>query len=427
MLEAVVGINWGDEGKGRMVDLLSENCDVVVRYQGGNNAGHTVVNDRGTFILHLLPSGILREGVVNVMGPGMVIDPEALTAEMEVLREAGVEITPENLRISERAVLVLPYHVRQDILEEGRLGDRAYGSTRRGIAPVYGDKYLKKALHMNDLLYPNSLREKVENILDWKNLTLRGVYGDREMAVDEVMDWLEKWGGPLRPFICDTGVFLERAAAEDRNILFEAQLGALRDVDYGIYPFTSSSNTIAAYAPIGAGIPGRHLDHVLGIVKAYSTCVGEGPFAVELFGEAADRLREAGGEYGASTGRPRRVGPFDVVATRYGVRMQGADELALTKLDVLSVFDTIPVCTAYRIGGAEVADFPFGDRLSEAEPVITELPGWQEDISAVRRYEDLPENACRYVEFLEKELGAPFRYISVGADREAYLEKQGAV
>lgn len=424
MLRAVVGINWGDEGKGRMVDLLSEDSDVVVRYQGGNNAGHTVVNDKGTFVLHLLPSGILREGVVNVMGPGMVIDPEALVGEIAALRDAGVAVTPENLRISERAVLVLPCHVRQDVLEEQRLQDRAYGSTHRGIAPVYGDKYLKKALHMNDLLYPNSLKEKVRDIMQWKNLTLRGVYDDDGMDAADVLAWLEKWGKPLIPFLCDTGVFLEQQADQNRSILFEAQLGALRDVDYGICPFTSSSNTLAAYAPIGSGMPGRKLDSTLGIVKAYSTCVGEGPFTVELSGEEAERLREAGGEYGASTGRPRRVGPFDVVATRYGVRMQGADELALTKLDVLSGFDTIRVCTAYEVDGREETDFPFGDRLDQAKPAYTEMPGWQEDIQDVRRYEDLPANARRYVEFLEQQLGRSFRYISIGPSREAYIEKQ---
>lgn len=426
MLTAVVGINWGDEGKGRMVDLLSADCDAVVRYQGGNNAGHTVKNDQGTFILHLLPSGILREGVVNVMGPGMVIDLEALCDEINALEQAGVSVTPENLRISDRAVIVLPYHVRQDVLEETRLGDRAYGSTRRGIAPVYGDKYLKKALHMNDLLFPNTLKEKVDDILDWKNLTLEGVYGDSRMEVDEVLSWLHKWGDRLRPYICDTSVFLEQEDAKGGGILFEAQLGALRDIDYGIYPYTSSSNTLAAFAPIGSGLPGRHLDHVLGIVKAYSTCVGEGPFTVELSGDEAEKLRQAGGEYGASTGRPRRVGPFDAVATRYGVRMQGADELALTKLDVLSGFETIPVCTAYEIDGVETEDFPFGDRLEKAKPVITQLPGWLEDISAVRRYEDLPASARRYVEFLEEAIGAPFRYISVGPDRDAYIEKSAA-
>lgn len=421
MLRAVVGVNWGDEGKGRMVDLLSRDADVVVRYQGGNNAGHTVVNARGSFILHLLPSGILRENVMNIMGPGMVIDPQALTEEAQTLRDAGIAVTPDNLRISQRAVLVLPYHVRQDILEEGRLKDRAYGSTRRGIAPVYGDKYLKKALHMNDLLYPESLRAKVREIVEWKNLTLTGVYGDDGVTEEEMLDWLEKWGAPLRPFICDTGAVLDAALREGKNILFEAQLGALRDIDYGICPYTSSSSTLAAYAPIGAGIPGAHPDHVLGIVKAYSTCVGEGPFTVELDGEEAEALREAGGEYGASTGRPRRVGPFDCVASRYGIRIQGADELALTKLDVLSGMKEIPVCTAYEIAGRETADFPFGDDLAEAKPVYTVLPGWEEDISEVRTFARLPENARRYISFLEEQLGSRFSFISVGPEREAYI------
>lgn len=424
MLRAVVGINWGDEGKGRMVDLLSGEADVVVRYQGGNNAGHTVVNARGSFVLHLLPSGILRDDVINVMGPGMVIDPQALIKEIETLHAAGVEVTPGNLRISERAVLVLPYHIRQDILEEGRLKDHAYGSTRRGIAPVYGDKYLKKALHMNDLLYPHSLREKVRAIVEWKNLTLADGYGDPRIDEEEILAWLKKWGEPLRPFICDTGLLLEEAVRDGKNVLFEAQLGALRDIDYGIYPYTSSSSTLAAYAPIGAGIPGKRLDHILGIVKAYSTCVGEGPFTVELSGADADALRAAGGEYGASTGRPRRVGPFDCVATRYGIRVQGADELALTKLDVLSGMDEIPVCTAYEIDGTVTKEFPLGDDLEAARPVYEKVPGWQEDISAVRTYEDLPENARRYIAFLEERLGCRFRYISVGPERDAYIERE---
>lgn len=423
MLTAVAGINWGDEGKGRMVDLLSEDHEVVVRYQGGNNAGHTVINPRGSFILHLLPSGILRESVMNVMGPGMVIDLASLNAEIETLRQGGIDIGPDNLVISERAVICLPVHVRQDELEEGRLKDRAYGSTRRGIAPIYGDKHLKKAFHMNDLLHPETLAEKVASFLEWKNLTLTGVYGDEAWSEKQLLVWLERNGLPLQPYIGDTGEILEEAAAKGNNILFEAQLGALRDIDYGIYPYTSSSSTLAAYAPIGAGIPGLRLDRVVGVVKAYSTCVGEGPFVVELDGEQAETLREAGGEYGASTGRPRRVGPFDAVATRYGVKMQGADTIALTKLDVLSGMDSVPVCNAYEIDGKVVDRFPFGDELEKARPLLDYLPGWQEDISGLRCYSDLP-SACRsYVEWIEDAIGAPISLISVGPEREAYLEK----
>lgn len=420
-LTAVVGINWGDEGKGRMVDLLSADSDVVVRYQGGNNAGHTVVNDRGTFILNLLPSGILREAVTNVMGPGMVIDIEHLTKEVQRLRDAGIAITPENLRISNRAVIVMPYHVRQDILEEERLADRKFGSTRRGIGPVYGDKYMKKVLRMGDLLYPNSLKEKVEELAEWKNLILHGGYNDDATDANALLDWLAEYGKPLVPYICDTGVYLTQALEEGKSVLLEAQLGALRDVDYGIVPYTSSSPTVAAYGPIGAGIPGRKLDNVLGVMKAYSTCVGEGPFTAELFGDEAEKLREAGGEYGAATGRPRRVGPFDVVASRYGARMQGANGIALTKLDVLSDLDEIPVCVAYEIDGHRTEDFPMGVALERAKPVYERLPGWKQDIHAVRDWEDLPEKAKEYVRWIEQMVGVPISFVSVGPEREAYL------
>lgn len=421
MLTAITGINWGDEGKGRMVDLLSEQYEIVVRYQGGNNAGHTVVNHRGKFILNLLPSGILRPEVVNVMGNGMVIDLAHLCGEMQKLIDAGVRITPENLKISNRAVICLPYHVQQDVLEEDRLGDAKYGSTRRGIAPVYGDKYMKKAIRMGDLLDFNSLKERVSHILDWKSLNLQGVYHAAPLSTQDVLDWLETYGGRLKDFICDTGIFLDEAAKQGKNILFEAQLGALRDIDFGIYPFTSSSSTIAAYAPIGAGIPNHKLDHTIGIMKAYSTCVGEGPFTVELFGEEAEALRKAGREYGAATGRPRRVGGFDAVASRYGVRIQGADELALTKLDVLSGMKKIPVCTAYRIDGKLTTKFPFGAALDRAEPVIEYVEGWDCDISGCRTKAELPVQAASYIAYLEKLVDCPIRYVSVGAEREQYL------
>ena len=336
MLTAISGINWGDEGKGRMVDLLSRDYDIVVRYQGGNNAGHTVINERGEFILNLLPSGILREGVVNVMGAGMVVDLHHLKEEIGRLTEKGVAVTPDNLKVSDRAVICMPYHVAQDGAEEDRLAGKKFGSTRRGIGPVYGDKYMKKALRMGDLRDTDALRERVEGICEWKNLTLVGGYHMEPLNVDDIMAWLKEYGDFALPYVCDTGAYLDKAASEGKGIMFEAQLGALRDIDFGIYPYTSSSPTIAAYAPIGAGIPGRKLDKTIGIMKAYSTCVGEGPFTCELFGDEAKVLRDAGHEYGAATGRPRRVGPFDVVASRYGVRLQGADEIALTKLDVLA-------------------------------------------------------------------------------------------
>ncbi|MDO5602464.1 MAG: adenylosuccinate synthase [Oscillospiraceae bacterium] len=421
MLTAITGVNWGDEGKGRMVDLLSERQDIVVRYQGGNNAGHTVVNEKGAFILNLLPSGILREEVVNVMGPGMAVDIEHLCGELDRLREAGIRITPERLKISGRAIICMPWHKQQDRLEEDRLGDAKFGSTQRGISPVYGDKYMKKALRLGDLLEPHYLRERLQTVLPWKNLTLTGIYGARALSFEETLGWLQKYGRPLLPYLCDTGVYLEEAIKKDKRILFEAQLGALRDIDYGIYPYTSSSNTLSGYAPIGAGIPGRRLDESIGVMKAYSTCVGEGPFTCEWFGEEAQALRQAGAEYGAATGRPRRVGPFDVPASRYGVRLQGAHALALTKLDVLSYLDEIPVCTAYEVEGRLTREFPVGAGLRSAKPVYKKLRGWKKDVSGCRRWEQLPLEAQQYIRFLEEQTGAPVRYVSVGAHREAYI------
>lgn len=421
MLTAIVGINWGDEGKGRMVDLVSSDYDIVVRYQGGNNAGHTVVNHLGKFILNLIPSGILRPEVVNVMGNGMVIDMQHLVGEMKRLTDAGVKITPENLKISERAVICMPYHVRQDCLEEDRLGDAKYGSTRRGIAPVYGDKYLKKIVTMGDLFYPETLEKRISSIIDWKNLFIEKAYGSTKIDKAEIMAWLKEYGDQLKPFVCDTGKFLEDSIKAGKKIVFEAQLGALRDIDFGINPYTSSSNTIAAYAPVGAGIPKYKLDNVFGIMKAYSSCVGEGPFTVEMFGEEADALRKAGAEFGAATGRPRRVGAFDVVASKYGVRMQGADELALTKLDVLSYMEKIPVCVAYKIGDEITTEFPRGERLDKAVPVFEYFDGWNCDISGCRKPEDLPKQARDYIAYIEKAVECPITYVSVGAERDSYI------
>ena len=418
---AIVGINWGDEGKGRMVDLITADYDVVIRYQGGGNAGHTVVNDYGKFALHLLPSGVFHTGVVNILGNGVALDAENLCREIETVREKGISITPENLKISDRASLLLPWHRQLDALEEARLGDKQYGSTKQGIAPFYSDKYQKKTILVGELFYPEVLRTHLADLLEWKNLTLTGVYGAAPCTMDALMTWVADFGEKIKPFVCDTGDYLRAASAAGKNFLFEAQLGALRDLDYGIYPYTTSSNAIAAYAPVGSGLPSARLDEVIGVVKAYSTCVGEGPFVCELFGEAADRLREAGGEYGAKTGRPRRVGPLDLVATRYGVQTQGATVLALTKLDVLSDLDEIPVCTQYALGGERTYRFPFPAALGMAKPVTETLPGWGCDISGVRRWEDLPAAARRYVEFVEDAVGCPIRYVSVGPERDAMI------
>jgi len=420
---AVVGINWGDEGKGRMVDLIAKDYDIVIRYQGGNNAGHTIVNEYGKFALHLIPSGIFSEGVVNVLGNGVVIDLEDLCREIDNLRAHGIRITPENLKISERATIVFPFHRALDGLEEARLKDRKYGSTLRGIAPVYSDKYQKKTVMLGELLYPEHLKAHLASILEWKNLIIHNVYGAEPYKLEDMLAWCEEFGGKLRPFLCDVPKYLYEAERAGKNIMFEAQLGALRDIDFGIFPYTSSSSSIAGYACVGAGMPGSHVDRTVGIVKAYSTCVGEGPFTAEWFGEKAENLREKGGEYGASTGRPRRVGPIDLVATRYGCRIQGATEVALTKLDVLSGMKEVPLCVQYELNGALTDDFPFPAILPEAKPVFRTMPGWNCDISGVRRYEDLPKEARDYVETVEKAIGCHISYVSVGAEREAIITR----
>ena len=421
MLTAIVGINWGDEGKGRMVDLLTRDYDVVVRYQGGGNAGHTVVNEQGKFALHLLPSGIFRKGVVNILGNGVALDCESLWTEIQDVTSKDVAITPENLKISDRASLLLPWHRDLDGLEEARLADKKYGSTKQGIAPFYSDKYQKKTVMAGELLYPDKLWEHLEGILEWKNLTLERVYGAKGYTMDDLRAWVADYGEKIKPFICDTGAFLRQAQDTGKSILFEAQLGSLRDLDYGIYPYTTSSNAIAAYAPVGSGLPCARLDNVVGVVKAYSSCVGEGPFTCEWFGEEAEKLREAGAEYGAKTGRPRRVGPIDIVATRYGVQCQGATDIALTKLDVLSYMDRIPICAHYELDGQRIDYFPFPAVLSDAKPVMEYMPGWKRDISGCRTWEELPKEARDYVEFVEKQIGCHITYVSVGPERDSII------
>ena len=424
MLTSICGINWGDEGKGRMVDLLSRDFDVVCRYQGGNNAGHTVINDRGRFVLNLLPSGMLRDDVVNVMGPGMVIDLKHLCGEIEKLREGGIAISPANLKISDKAIITMPYNVLQDIMEEDRLTKatgKPYGSTRRGIAPVYADKYMKKAFRMGELLNTGLLYKRLPDIVAWKNMTIKA-YGFEPVTVEEMIEYFETYGKVLADYVTDTGLYLNAANKAGKNIMFEAQLGALRDIDYGIVPYTSSSSTIAAYAPIGAGVPNLKLDNSIGIMKAYSSCVGAGPFTCEYFGEKAEKLRELGGEYGAATGRPRRVGPFDAVASRYGIRCQGADEIALTKLDVLDGFEEIEICTHYMLNGERIDEFPFTDVLDGCEPVFEKVKGWHCDLSGCRKAEDLPKEALDYIRLLEKLCNCKIKYVSVGAERDAYIK-----
>lgn len=415
---AVVGVNWGDEGKGRMIDLLAEQYDIVVRYQGGSNAGHTVVNKFGKFALNLIPSGIFHEKTVNILGNGTVIDLEHLCTEMQTLRDKGISITPDNFKISNRAIIVFPYHKAQDALEEGRLKDAKYGSTKRGIAPVYGDKYQKKGIQIGDLLLPETLKKHLSNVLEWKNLFLKGVYNADPYTPQDMLAWAENFGRPLLPYICDTSDYLYKASTSGKSIMFEAQLGALRDIDFGIYPFTSSSSPMASYAPIGSGAPFLKVDRVLGVIKAFSTCVGEGPFVAEWFGEQAEELRRIGGEYGAATGRPRRVGPIDIPATRYGVRMQGATEAAITKMDNLSYMKEIPICKAYDIDGSITEEFPFTPLMDRAKPVMTSMPGWGTDITRIRHYGDLPREARDYIEYIEKAIECPVKYVSVGPERD---------
>ncbi len=418
---AIVGINWGDEGKGRMVDLLTNSYDVVVRYQGGGNAGHTVVNEHGKFALHLLPSGIFREGVMNVLGNGVALDPENLWKEIEQITSQGVSITPENLMISDRASLLLPWHRELDGLEEARLADKKFGSTKQGIAPFYADKFAKKTILAGELLYSKHLREHLQDLMEWKHLTLTRVYGAKPVTMEELEVWINVFCNKIKPFIRDTGAYLRQAQQDGKKILFEAQLGALRDLDYGIHPYTTSSNPIAAYAPVGSGLPCVKIDEVVGVVKAYSSCVGEGPFVCEMFGDEAEELRKAGFEYGAKTGRPRRVGPVDIVATRYGVQCQGATNIALTKLDVLSYMDKIPVCAHYRLDGKITDEFPFPALLNDAEPVVEYLDGWKCDISGVRTWEDLPVQAQKYVLYLEQAIGCHIGYVSVGPERDSII------
>ena len=416
---AIVGINWGDEGKGRMVDLLTENYDVVVRYQGGGNAGHTVINEYGKFALHLLPSGIFRPGVMNILGNGVALDPENLWLEMEQVIDQGVAITPDTLKISDRASLLLPWHRDLDALEEQRLADKKFGSTKQGIAPFYSDKYQKKTILAGELFYPEHLKAHLSDLMEWKNLTLTKVYGAAPYTMDMLEKWMKDYCEKIKPFICDTGAYLRQA--QGKKILFEAQLGSLRDLDYGIHPYTTSSNTTAAYAPIGSGLPSAKIEDVVGVVKAYSTCVGEGPFVCEMFGEEAEALRQAGFEYGAKTGRPRRVGPIDLVATRYGVEVQAATEIALTKLDVLSYMDRIPVCAHYELDGKQTDRFPFPVALDHAKPVIEYVDGWKCDISGVRTWEELPKAAQDYVLMIERAIGCPITYVSVGPERESII------
>lgn len=419
MVKAIVGGNWGDEGKGKMTDLLAEEADIVVRYQGGANAGHTIINDYGKFALHLLPSGVFHPQVTNVIAQGVALHVPTLQRELQELSRRGVA-TPK-LLVSDRAQLVLPYHILLDRLEEERLGGRAFGSTQTGIAPFYSDKYLKTGIQAADLFEPAALREKVSAACEIKNALLRGLYHAPELDAGSICQALLSYREALEPMLVDTAHYLNDAIDAGQQILLEGQLGALRDPDNGIYPFTTSSSPLAGFAAVGAGIAPHAIREVVTVVKAYATCVGAGAFVTELSGQEAETLRALGGdngEYGATTGRPRRVGWFDAVATRYGCLLQGTTEVALTLLDVLGYLDKIPVCVSYKIDGKIVDRFPVTALLNRAEPVYELLDGWKCDLRAAKCYDELPENAKKYVAFIEQRIGYPVRYVSTGPRRE---------
>ena len=422
MVRTIVGANWGDEGKGKVTDLLAEESDVVVRFQGGANAGHTIINEYGKFALHLLPSGVFHQNVVNVIGPGVALNIEALLSELESLTSRGVPMP--KLMISDRCQVMMPYHIAFDKLEEERLGKSAFGSTKSGIAPFYSDKYAKVGIQVCQLYDEALLRKRLEIALVKKNVLLEHLYHQPPIDVNELVPYLQGLAEKIRPMVADTTHFLYQANKEGKTILLEGQLGSLRDPDHGIYPYTTSSSPLAGYGCVGAGVSPRDMTDIVCVTKAYSSCVGAGAFVSKLDGAAGDELRRRGGdagEFGATTGRARDVGWFDAVATRYGVETQGATNIALTKLDVLSYMDKIPVCAHYELNGEQTDDFPFPVLLQDAKPVVEYLPGWQCDISGARKWEDLPEAARSYVEYVEKAIGCHIGFVSVGAERESLI------
>jgi adenylosuccinate synthase len=421
---AVVGANWGDEGKGKITDYLARDADFVVRYQGGNNAGHTIINEYGKFALHLLPSGVFSPKVVNVLGPGVALNIAAFLGELEKLVERGVP--RPDVRVSERAQVLFPHHILFDSLEEERLGKESFGSTKSGIAPFYSDKYLKVGLQVNELFDESLVRARLSKALVQKNVLLQTLYGKAPLSVDEIIAQVRPLLDRLAPHVADTTTLLLDAVDAGKTVLLEGQLGTLRDPDHGIYPYPTSSSPLAGFGAVGAGVPPWAITRVVTVTKAYSSCVGAGPFVTELHGEEAETLRKRGGdagEYGATTGRPRRVGWFDCVATAYGCRVQGATEVAITNLDVLSHWDAVPVCTAYVLAGKTTVTFPISRLLDAARPVYQELPGWKTDITAVRRFEDLPARAREYVLFIGKSIHAPIKWISVGPHRDQIITR----
>ena len=419
MVKAVVGANWGDEGKGKITDMLAKEADIIVRFQGGANAGHTIVNDYGKFALHTLPSGVFYGHTTSVIGNGVALNIPVLMKEIQSIVERGVP--KPKILVSDRAQMVMPYHILFDQYEEERLGGKSFGSTKSGIAPFYSDKYAKIGFQVSELYDEELLKEKVVRIAETKNVLLEHLYHKPLINPDELLETLHEYRDTIAPYVCDVSSYLDQAIKEGKTILLEGQLGTLKDPDHGIYPMVTSSSTLAAYGAIGAGIPPYEIKQIVTVCKAYSSAVGAGAFVSEIFGDEADELRRRGGdggEFGATTGRPRRMGWFDCVASKYGCRLQGTTDVAFTVLDVLGYLDEIPVCVGYEIDGEVTTDFPTTAKLEKAKPVLKNLPGWKCDIRGIKKYEDLPENCRKYVEFIEEQIGYPITMVSNGPGRD---------
>ena len=422
MVKVIVGANWGDEGKGKITDMFADKADIVVRFQGGANAGHTIINNYGKFALHLLPSGVCHPEIVNVIGNGVALDIPKFIKEIKSVTDKGVPAP--NILVSDRAQIMMPYHVLLDTYEEERLADKQFGSTKSGIAPFYSDKYAKIGFQVCDLFYPDELREKLESVCEVKNLLLEHIYHKPLINVDELFDTLMEYKEAIAPYVADTGAFIRKSLKEGKDILLEGQLGSLKDPDHGIYPMVTSSSTLAGYGTVGAGVPVSEIKEIIAVTKAYSSAVGAGEFVSEIFGEEANQMRVHGGdagEFGATTGRPRRMGWFDCVATRYGVECQGATQVALTALDCLSYLDEIKLCVGYEIDGKVTKDFPNTHLLKKAKPVLVTLPGFKSDIRGIKEFDKLPKEARDYVLFIEKEIGTPITMVSNGPRREEII------
>lgn len=424
MVRAIVGANWGDEGKGKITDMLAKTSDIVVRFQGGSNAGHTIINNYGKFALHLLPSGIFYDHTTSIIGNGVALNIPYFIKELNSVVEKGVP--KPKILVSDRAQVIMPYHIKLDEYEEERLGKKSFGSTKSGIAPFYSDKYAKIGFQVSELFDDDVLKEKLEKVCIQKDIILKHLYNKPEINKEELLETLHTYRDMIAPYVCDTAAFLREAIKKDKTILLEGQLGTLKDPDFGIYPMVTSSSTLAAYGAIGCGVPPYEIKDIIAVVKSYSSAVGAGEFVSEIFGDEAKELRDRGGdggEYGATTGRPRRMGWLDLVATRYGVRMQGATKVALTVLDVLGYLDEIPVCVGYEIDGKVTQDFPVTAKLKSAKPVYERLQGWKCDIRGIRKYEELPPNCKKYIEFVEKGLGVDITMISNGPERNDIILK----